>query len=55
MLVACRLADLSALEKHYAGVRVHAQFGGACGRAARFFWVAADGAAPRFPARCLPA
>ena len=23
MLVACRLADLSALEGHYAGVRVH--------------------------------
>ena len=29
MLVACRLADLSALEGHYAGVRVSAQFGGA--------------------------
>ena len=30
MLVACRLARLSALEGHYAGVRVCAQFGGAC-------------------------
>jgi hypothetical protein len=27
MLVACRLAGLSALETHYAGVRVGAQFG----------------------------
>ena len=27
MLVACRLAGLSALEAHYAGVRVGAQFG----------------------------
>ena len=27
MLVACRLAGLSALEGHYAGVRVCAQFG----------------------------
>jgi hypothetical protein len=27
MLVACRLADLSALEGHYAGGRVSAQFG----------------------------
>ena len=27
MLVACRLASLSALEGHYAGVRVCAQFG----------------------------
>jgi hypothetical protein len=35
MLVACRLAGLSALEGHYAGVRVCAQFGGACGCAAR--------------------
>jgi hypothetical protein len=49
MLVACRLAGLSALEGHFAGVRVRAQFGGACGRAARFFWVSANGAA-RFPA-----
>ena len=31
MLVACRLADLSALEGHYAEVSVSAQFGGACG------------------------
>jgi hypothetical protein len=45
MLAAYRLAGLSALEGHYAGVRVCAQFGGACGRAARFFWVSADGAA----------
>jgi hypothetical protein len=28
MLVACRLAGLSALEGHYAGVSVSAQFGG---------------------------
>ena len=34
MLVACRLAGLSALKGHYAGVRVCAQFGGACGCAA---------------------
>ena len=27
MLVACRLAGLSALERHYAGVRTRAQFG----------------------------
>ena len=27
MLVACRLAGLSALETHYAGVRAGAQFG----------------------------
>ena len=27
MLVACRLAGLSALETYYAGVRVGAQFG----------------------------
>jgi hypothetical protein len=31
MLVACRLAGLSALETYYAGVRVGAQFGAACG------------------------
>ena len=49
MLVACRLAGLSALETHYAGVRVRAQFGGACGRAARFFCVSANGAAHHFP------
>ena len=30
MLVACRLAGLSALVAHYAGVRVGAQFGAAC-------------------------
>jgi hypothetical protein len=41
MLAAYRLADLSALEGHYAGVRAGAQFGGACGCAARFFWVSA--------------
>ena len=29
MLVACRLAGLSALEGHYVGVSVRAQFGGA--------------------------
>ena len=34
MLVAYRLAGLSALEGHYAGVRVCAQFGGPCGCAA---------------------
>ena len=45
MLVACRLAGLSALEGHYAGVGVCAQFGGACGCAARFFWMSANGAA----------
>ena len=50
MLVACRLACLSALEGHYAGVGVCAQFGGACGCAARFIWVSANGAAHRFPA-----
>ena len=55
MLVAYRLACLSALEGHYAGVSVSAQCGGACGCAARFFWVSADWAAHRFPARCLPA
>jgi hypothetical protein len=44
MLVACRLAGLSALEAYYAGVSVGA-IGGACGCAARFFWVSADGAA----------
>jgi hypothetical protein len=38
MLVACRLAGLSAREGHYAGVSVSAQFGGAYGCAARFFW-----------------
>ena len=38
MLVACRLAGLSALEGHYAGVSVSAQFGGAGGCAARFLW-----------------
>ena len=37
MLVACRLAGLSALEGHHAGVRVSAQFGGAYRCAARFF------------------
>ena len=51
MLAACRLAGLSVLERHYAGVRACAQFARACGRAARFFWVAADGAAPRFLVR----
>ena len=35
MLVACRLAGLSALVAHYAGVRVGAQFGAACGCAAQ--------------------
>ena len=35
MLVACRLAGLSALETHYAGVRVSGQFGAACGCAAQ--------------------
>ena len=49
MLVACRLADLSALEGHYAGVSVCAQFGGACGCAGRFFWLSTNGAAHRFP------
>jgi hypothetical protein len=44
MLVACRLARLSALEGHYAGVRVCAQFGGACG-CGSFFWMLANGAA----------
>ena len=39
MLVACRLAGLSALEAYYAGVSVGA-IGGACGCAARFFWCA---------------
>ena len=43
MLVACRV--LSALEGHYAGASLGAQFGGACGRAARFFWMLANGAA----------
>jgi hypothetical protein len=47
MLVACQLAGLSALEGHYAGVRASALFGGACGCAARFFWVSANGAAHR--------
>ena len=46
MLVACRLAGLSALEGHYAGVRVRAQCGPARGCAACFFWVSADGAEP---------
>jgi hypothetical protein len=32
-------------------LRVCAQFGGACGRVARFFWVSANGAAQRFSAR----
>ena len=49
MLVACRLACLSALEGHYAGVSVSAQFGGACGCAACFFWLSANGAAYRCP------
>jgi hypothetical protein len=31
MLVACRLAGLSALEGHYAGVRVRAQLAGVAG------------------------
>jgi hypothetical protein len=31
MLVACRLAGLSALETYYAKVRARAQFGAACG------------------------
>jgi hypothetical protein len=31
MLLACRLAGLSALERHYAGVRVRTQFGAAHG------------------------
>jgi hypothetical protein len=44
MLVACQLACLSALERHYVGVRVGAQCGGACGCAAHFFWVSANGA-----------
>ena len=35
MLVACRLAGLSALEAHYAGVRVGAQIRGPCGCAAQ--------------------
>ena len=35
MLVAYRLAGLSALETYYAGVRVGAQFGAACGCAAQ--------------------
>ena len=50
MLVACRPARLSALEAYYAVVRACEQFGGACGCAARFFWVSANGAAHRFPA-----
>jgi hypothetical protein len=33
MLVACRLAGLSALEGHYAGVRARAQFRGGARRA----------------------
>jgi hypothetical protein len=33
MLVACRLAGLSALEGRYAGVRARAQFGGGARRA----------------------
>ena len=48
MLVACR--GLSALEGHYAGASLGAQFGGACGCATRFFWMLANGAAHRFPA-----
>ena len=47
MLVACRLAGLSALE----GQGVSAQCGGACGCAARFFWVWRNGTAHRFPAQ----
>jgi hypothetical protein len=35
MLVACRLAGLSALETYYAGTSVGAQFGAACGCAAQ--------------------
>ena len=35
MLVACRLAGLSALEAHYAGVRARAQCGADAGKARR--------------------
>jgi hypothetical protein len=44
-----RLSSLFALEGHYAGARVGAQFGAGCGCATHFFWVSANGAA-RFPA-----
>ena len=44
MLAAFRLAGLSALEGHYAGVSVRAIR--ACGWAARLFWVSANRAAP---------
>ena len=54
MLAACRLAGLSVLEGHYAGVSASAQCA-ACGRAARFFWVSANGAAPsQTPASLTP-
>ena len=43
MLVACRLADLVRARRALCGVRVCAQFGGACACAARFFWVSANG------------
>ena len=43
------------LEPYHAVVRASAQIGDASGWAARFFWVSANGAAQRFPARPKPA
>jgi hypothetical protein len=49
MLVAYRLADLSALEGHYAGVRVCAQFGAACGLRGSFLLGIGERGRPMLP------
>ena len=49
MLVAYRLAGLSALEGHYAGVRVCAQFGAACWLCGSFLLGVGERGRPQLP------
>ena len=51
MLVACRLAGLSALEGHFAGVKVCAQFGGAWLRGSFLLGVGERGRPPPLPSQ----